>query len=231
LIKTQFKKFAYQKYSYIEFLANNLKSLNQAFRAKTFYSDFGEDILIAGIMPHQDITYLDIGSGHPIIGNNTYHFYRSGLRGVTVEPIKFHTYLHRLVRVRDIQIDKIISDANCKTKFYEFNPTQYSTMSTLQFEHLTSKGFQARRIYDVESESINTIVDLLPKKPFFISIDCEGYDVEVLRQLDPKKLESLFAVIIERPNNFGDSLGIDKLMKNLNLKLFGTTNNNLIYRK
>jgi hypothetical protein len=104
-------------------------------------------------------------------------------------------------------------------------------MSTPQFNHLTSKGMQARRIYDVESESINTIIDLLPKKPFFISIDCEGYDVEILRQLDLKKLNFLFAVIIEHPNNTEDKFEIEKFMKHSNLELFHTTKNNLIYRK
>ncbi len=64
--------------------------------ARPSYAQGGEDLLIAGIAgfiglhrPEKDIrlTYMDIGANDPVMGNNTYYFYKfGGCRGVLVEP-------------------------------------------------------------------------------------------------------------------------------------------------
>jgi hypothetical protein len=53
---------------------NNIKPFFH--KNKENYSDFNEDILIYEILGNNDISYIDIGAGHPIIGRNTYYFYK-----------------------------------------------------------------------------------------------------------------------------------------------------------
>lgn len=45
---------------------------------KYSYSQFGEDIQIQRFVQGVRGLYLDIGSGHPIQGNNTYALYKDG---------------------------------------------------------------------------------------------------------------------------------------------------------
>ena len=44
-------------------------------KGKKYYSETGEDITISEVFNNQTGTYLDIGSGHPVIGSNTYYYY------------------------------------------------------------------------------------------------------------------------------------------------------------
>ena len=116
----------YKNYMWAVFIVNNMKPL--FFCKKISYSDFKEDLLISKILGSNIGSYVDIGAGHPIIGSNTYYFYKQGWQGITVEPIRFHSLLHRIARKRDTNIHKLIGEDNVSKKFYEFNPTQYSTI-------------------------------------------------------------------------------------------------------
>lgn len=47
------------------------------------------------------IRYLEIGTNHPTEGNNTYHFYQLGARGILVDPLPQSEYLASLWRSED----------------------------------------------------------------------------------------------------------------------------------
>ena len=51
------------------------------------YSQHGGDILLFDLFSGMTGMYVDIGAGEPAKGSNTYSFYRSGWRGVCVDPI------------------------------------------------------------------------------------------------------------------------------------------------
>lgn len=68
----------------------NLNLLTSLRRSKSFkgFSQTGEDLLIAKFFPESDTGfYLDVGSGNPVIGSNTYFFYRQGWRGILIDQI------------------------------------------------------------------------------------------------------------------------------------------------
>ena len=224
-------RYIYQHYSLSKFYFSNLVSLLSKFLPIKSYSDFGEDKIVKNIAPAGKISYVDIGSGHPIIGNNTYYFYRLGCNGVTIDPILFHSRLHKLIRPKDKQINKLISNSKNERYFYEYNPTQYSTTDIKQYKDLKILGILPRKIYKVRSISVNSAIDMIIMNPFFISIDCEGYDYEILSQIDSKKLVNAFAIIIEHSAQAVVNANIARRMKRLGFALHDRTNNNLIYIK
>jgi FkbM family methyltransferase len=197
---------------------------------KKSYSDYGEDLIILNLAPEGQFSYLDIGAGHPIIGSNTYYFYRSRIHGITVEPIKFLSRLHKLIRSRDICINALISDSVESRVFYEFNPMQYSTTSNEQYGSLYALGMRARKIYNVDAVLIASILVQLKNLPYFISIDCEGFDYEILKLIKTDEIKNAFAIIIEMSSD-ENNIKIFRKMDELGFKLNRRTVKNAIFER
>ena len=227
IIRKKLTAFLYRNFMYIYFLVNNLKPFFH--KDKESYSDFNEDVIIYGILGSKDIRYIDIGAGHPIIGSNTYYFYKKGCTGITVEPIKFHYILHKLFRKNDIQVNKLISNNHTKTKFYEFSPTQYSTISESQYSQIYSMGMRERKSYYLESISINDILQSFTNSNYFMSIDVEGFDSEIIKSINWSRNFKPSVIVFEIIKNEEDRLLVDSILINNGYKLARKTINNNIY--
>jgi hypothetical protein len=134
----------YKNYMWAVFIVNNIKPLFSY--KKISYSDFKEDLLMSKILGSNIGSYVDIGAGHPIIGSNTYYFYKQGWQGITVEPIKFHSLLHRIARKRDTNIHKLIGEDNVSKKFYEFNPTQKHNGNTMNDRKIQKRDVVSNKV-------------------------------------------------------------------------------------
>jgi FkbM family methyltransferase len=222
------RPFLYKKYINLVFFINNLKPI--FYVNMKSYSEFGEDLIIEKLMNSNIGGYIDIGAGHPIIGNNTYYFYKKGWRGVTVEPIKFHNSLHKIMRKGDIRIMKLVSENTIKTKFYEFNPTQYSTSSTEQYREMVIKGMKERRVYYVDSISINQAISMVNNSNYFLSIDCEGYDSTIIKSINWNNKNLPLVIIFEKINNQDEYAYVQALLLKSGYIEVASTNNNLIYK-
>ena len=224
------KKFTnkiYKNYMWSVFIINNIKPL---FSYKKFsYSDFNEDLLIGEILGSNRGSYVDIGAGHPIIGSNTYYFYKQGWHGITVEPIRFHSLLHRIARKKDTNIHKLIGEDNVSKKFYEFNPTQYSTNSEEQYKIMVNKGMQERRTYYLDSISVNQVLMLVDVDTYFLSIDCEGYDATILKSIDWSLINKPKVIVFEKINNKQEFNEVEAILSRNNYLRIHTTEFNFIY--
>jgi FkbM family methyltransferase len=157
-------------------------------------------------------------------------FYKSGHSGITVEPIRYLNNLHRIFRRKDFIINALVSDSLTPRKFYEFNPMQYSTTSSSHYEIMYAQGMRARKTYMVKSVSISSVLKQVGDLPFFISIDCEGYDVEILKQLNSNEIVNAFAIIVEMTSDENNN-GIYKRMIELGFKLHCKTGKNAIFER
>ena len=194
-LPSKLKSNIYKKYMWLKFLYDNFVALLG--KSKVSYSDFNEDLILEGIFGSLTGSYVDVGAGHPVIGSNSYLFYKKGWSGITVEPIKLHSVLHRLKRGRDHQINKLIGESKEKVRFYEFNPTQYSTNSQTQYKDMTAKGMKERRTYYLDSISINEVLSKVKNKEYFLTIDCEGYDYEIITMINWNLIYKPKAIVFE----------------------------------
>lgn len=158
--------------------------------SKLTYSQCGEDIILDHIFRNHGInrvSYLDIGTNHPVRSNNTYLFYRNGGKGVCVEP---NPSLYRLIqskRPKDTCLNIGVSaDKNVELDFYIMNPHTLSTFSKADAESLTSNSnYRIESIRKVALEDYNSLVKrYFNTVPNLVSIDVEGLNEEIVASID-----------------------------------------------
>jgi len=213
---------------YFRFILNNSAALLT--KESESYSDFGEDQIIEKILSKRKGSYLDIGAGHPIIGSNTYLFYKKGWTGITVEPIRFHSILHRIRRRHDTQIRKLVGNSEKKIKFYEFSPTQYSTVSEVQYSIMIKNGAKERKIYYLETISVTEILSQFKNPNYFLSIDCEGYDFQIICDIDWNHIVKPKAIVFETIVDSIMSSAVHRILINQGYSVIQKTVNNSIYQ-
>ena len=117
------------KSSQFHLLAEGIYNLYWIFLIRPkWYSQTGEDRLIAKYLPEGTGKYLDIGAGLPIRGSNTYFLYKRGWSGVVLDPISLNIKLSRTFRPRDIRFQTCVGISETEIFFYEFIPYGYSTI-------------------------------------------------------------------------------------------------------
>lgn len=149
------------------------------------YSQFGEDQVLLGLLSGRNGRYVDVGSGHPRRGSNTYGLYRRGWSGTTVDPVARNQRMARFFRRRDTQLVALCGDQLGVAQFYEFEPYEYSTLSANRVVELADLGLTPVRVTDMPIltlASLKLMAD--PSEEYLLCIDVEGWELEVLRGND-----------------------------------------------
>lgn len=181
-----------------------LKETTEFFNKKS-YSQSGEDTIIAYIFKYlgidiSKIKYLDLGANHAKELSNTNYFYENGAQGVLVEANpslipELHFYRHN-----DIILNNLVSTSgNEEIDFYVLSGDGLSTPDKEQAEE-TCRINPAINIEKVVKVTSITVNDIFKKyfggiAPDFISIDIEGYDLEILKSIDLDNYRPLVIVV------------------------------------
>jgi FkbM family methyltransferase len=156
------------------------------------YSESGEDLIVAKafhLLGIERPRYLDLGANHPVRFNNTFHFYRKGESGVCVEPNVQMAGLIRTYRPRDLLLPVGVAGTGGggKLRFYSFDNPGVSTFSKEQAEHVERVSpYRVREVIEVDVLGVNEVLERATVRGGcdYISLDCEGLDLEILRRLD-----------------------------------------------
>jgi FkbM family methyltransferase len=139
-------------------------------------------------MGKQRITYLDIGTNHPVLNNNTYASYREGGAGVCIEPNPSLFRLIKKKRPRDISLNIGISPYEDGTAdFFVMNAHTLSTFSREEAEALEAgKKYHIEEVIPMKVRSINSVMKEFfhDRKPDLVSIDVEGWNEEIISSFD-----------------------------------------------
>lgn len=160
-----------------------------------FYSQKNEDAVMFLILKligidinsFKGLFYLDLGTNHPIKLNNTYGLYRAGARGILVEPNRDLWNIIQVARPQDTLIRKAVSSKHGKTTFYSMKASTLSTLSIDKLDNDFCKQydyFTVTETYDVDTITMDELLKGIGKVPDILSIDIEGYDLEVLSGID-----------------------------------------------
>ena len=196
------------------------------------YSQHGEDAYVADFFAKRTHGfYLDIGASHPFRISNTYLLYRSGWRGVTVEPIPRLGKLHRRWRPRDTLLPVAVGRATGTLEFFEMTP---SVLSTLDREVATRYVADRRAVlfqkYSIDVAPINHVFEQASAiAPIdFVSMDIEGMDTEVLSEVDFSRFRpALFCIEFDSANARQDIEGLFsranyEIVREIGCNLFAT---------
>lgn len=152
------------------------------------FSQEGEDRILGRIFEKKaEGFYVDVGAHHPVRLSNTHLFHRRGWRGINIDAAPGSMTVFKNFRPNDINLELAIGEKPGLLPFYIFNDQALST-----FDAAVAKERDGidRYIVEVKAIEIRTLAQVLqeflpPGKSIdFLSVDVEGFDLQVLRSND-----------------------------------------------
>ena len=154
--------------------------------AEKFFSQDGEDVVASRILgpQRQGGTYVDVGCNHPISMSNTYRFYLQNWSGIAIDPNPDFKKPFEILRPRDTFVNMGVSERTSELTYYRFIEPLLNTFVESRASEIaanSSKLIGTDKITTTTLESILKSKWPEGKNIDFLSIDCEGLDLEVLR--------------------------------------------------
>jgi FkbM family methyltransferase len=170
------------------------------------YSQFAQDLVLrlCYFFNQRSGFYVDIGANHPYSLSNTCYFYKRGWSGINIEPNPDFVESLKKERQRDININCAVASQDGTMDFY-LCETKYNCLSTLskeRAEELAKKGVNWTKKH-IDVLKLSTIFNRYlseGKVVDFMNVDCEGYDIEVLKSNDWDKYRPRFLVVEDLDN-------------------------------
>lgn len=199
---------------------------------KGSYSQHGEDIIIYKLLKNvKKGIYVDIGANCPNIISNTKYFYEKGWRGINIEPhpILFQKLLE--FRKDDINLNIGIATEEAELTFYQINDTEGTAGSTFDSNtaiELEKKGYKIAEVVKRPVKPLKSVLDeyLDNRSIDFMSVDTEGFDLEVIKSNDWHKYRPTL-VMVETVQN---RQAIIDFMKENNYKIVFENRANTIFK-
>lgn len=200
------------------------------------YSQEGEDLLLLRFFEKQKTGfYVDIGAHHPIRFSNTYLFYQKGWHGINIDPIPCSEQLFDKFRPNDINIEYGVSSKKVKLKYYNFKEKALNTFSETLAQQYIQDSWELENTIDIITIPLKDIFDqhLTPSKKIdFMSVDVEGFEMEVLTSNDWSryKPEILLIEILNCPMEEISKNKIALFLKDLGYVSVAKTFNTFFFR-
>lgn len=154
------------------------------------YAQEGEDLVLSRLIGMKsDGFFIDIGAHDPKRFSNTYRFYQLGWRGINIDPLPGMKTRFDAIRPEDVNVEAAIGPKEQALKYYMFNEPALNTFDAAEAEKkaaiapyqiIDTRTIQCLSLEDVfinNSISFNRKID-------FLSIDVEGFEMEVLQQIN-----------------------------------------------
>ena len=175
-------------------LVPKLKQLwyNTSENQRISYSQCGEDLILKQlfmVLGIDRVSYLDIGAHHPTFLSNTYLFYKSGGRGVCVEPDPSLFAEFPKKRPRDTHLNCGVGIVPGEADFFVMSASTLNTFSREEAERYQSYGKQRiLKTIKMELKTVDEIIDKnFDKCPNLVSLDVEGMDYVILQHFNFSK--------------------------------------------
>jgi hypothetical protein len=168
-----------------------VKSYQLSLKSNNYYSQNGEDTIIQKYLQEKKGFYLDIGSGDPVRGSNTFFLYKIGWTGILIDPLTRNVFSSKILRRKDKIIQGLVGASNENYPFFEMYPYEYSTTNSEIVSDLIArkKAKLVKKVhlstFSVSELNLSINLDL----PSLLSVDCEGLDLEVLKTIDLKTIK------------------------------------------
>jgi FkbM family methyltransferase len=140
--------------------------------------DYHLDLIFAG---QPTGTYVDIGGGHPVADNVTFHLYLQGWSGVVVEPQDDLAAMYAHIRPRDRVVRDLVGATSGPVEFYRVD--RLHGLSTTVAAHAEGASKWGAG-YIRETRAMTTLADLCRAQGLtridLLKIDVEGAEADVI---------------------------------------------------
>jgi FkbM family methyltransferase len=193
---------------------------------KSQYAQHGEDRFVAELLHAYDLkdgVYVDVGANHPSDISNSYLFYRQGLSGVVIEPNRELCALFYRFRSRDSILQVGAGEAAALLKL--------GISKTPVLSSFVQNALETNAIWRYEFVPVLPLDMALAAAEqrwiYFLSIDVEGLDLQVLRGASTTLTRTL---IVSVEFDITSEAAIRELMQAADFELISVLSCNLIYR-
>ena len=171
----------------VNFLINKLNIFHKIFSSKKIsYSFSGVDLIINNIFrDNQKGFYVDVGCQHPIKNNNTYLLYKKGWKGINIDLDQKNIDLFNIARRNDLNIVAAVdSKINKRNLYFYHDKSPINTLSK------NLSDYNKAIVKEIKHIKTTTLDIILKNSTFknssidFLSIDVEGFELEVIKGLN-----------------------------------------------
>lgn len=212
----------FRKTRIFRFFLNLIKLIpfSHFFKVKTYSQSF-EDLLIANLVGEKIGSYIDVGSGLPCFGSNTYRLYKRGWSGILIDPIPRNIRLSKFFRKRDLCLNIGVSDVKSELHFFHLDPYELSSFNKdIAQERLASDDVRLKEVISIPVMPLSDIVmNRSLKQPLVLSIDTEGFEMQVLKGIDWNSMSPTIVCIEEFDNPINIETEVKKFLLNQGFKL------------
>ena len=200
------------------------------------YSQKGEDLIVDRLLGFKkNGFYVDVGANNPTACSNTNRFYLRGWRGINIEPNRRNLNLFKKARPKDTNLCTGIGAKKSKMIFYDFQEGALSTFSKEEAEKNIKMGKRMIGKQKVPIEKLSTILEKYAKGKSidFMSVDTEGFDMEVLKSNDWKRFQPSTICIETAERGYKEDHAQEFLdyLKPFGYKIAARTRLNTIYER
>jgi len=202
------------------------------------FSHCGEDMVLHCLFKRADKGfYVDIGAHHPFLISNTAFFYNRGWRGINIEADPSLMPLFHRARKRDINLNLAVGNSTLPLDFYVFKHRAYNTFDPLLAEKRKQEGIPFETALRIPMEPLADILDrhLPPNQTIdFMTIDVEGFDLQVLQSNNWEKYAPCFLLVESLGAALAHELETNEIhvfLRRLGYTLVAYMGRNCIYRK
>lgn len=182
----------------VPFLRKPAVLFNERKFGRLCFSQFGEDVVLWNLFGATDGFYVDIGAYDPFQYSNTAMFYKAGWSGVNVDASLLSIERLKRFRPRDTNIHAAISDVEQEVEFEMYDAGVFSRIDSAASPKPLVDGTKPFTTVRMRTRRLAELLgDLRIERPIdFLSVDCEGHDLQVLRSNDWDRFRPK-AVVVE----------------------------------
>lgn len=179
---SRLKEFVRFKFSWLaDFLVRAIDPLG-----RISYSQEGEDLLLRRIFEGKKTGfYVDVGAHHPKRFSNTHIFYKSGWRGINIEPNPAALMSFTRERKGDINLQFGVASERGDLLYYEFDDPALNTFDKkLAEERESTTSYRLIATQRVRIDRLDALLEAhVPQGVTidFLTVDVEGMDLDVLK--------------------------------------------------
>ena len=183
--------------------------LGKQAKALGYYSQRGQDYYVDKFFRHKKTGFfVDVGANHPTLISNTWFFEQAGWKGLSFEPQERLYELFRQKRSTDI-LPFVLGAKEGDVEFATVDTEgwQHALSGVLGVAELSVPALENQRVR-MSTKKMRRLDSVLLERGIrqvdFMSIDVEGFEMEVLRGLDLQSIEVGILIVENDRTPFGD---------------------------
>ena len=212
------------------------KFIGRILNRRISYAQEGEDLVVDRLIGGKsDGFYVEVGCHDPYRFSNTYIFYKKGWCGICIDPLPGTKNKFNSKRPRDIAIELGVGRSNGWLSYYMFREPALNTFNPIIAEDRVVR--EGCEVIEKKLIAIKTLGEILTEigvvtKIDFLSIDVEGFDLDVLKSNNWAKFRPNI-IIAECLGLELESIQVDPIyiyLKENGYAAYAKTGNSVIYR-